>query len=68
MFDSSIFTHKSQFSHIRNLTGQLFTNINIYYCTQIYHYILTVLSGAADDDRAKLEDDDDKGLNTLLGW
>ncbi|KAK2155378.1 hypothetical protein NP493_2070g00014 [Ridgeia piscesae] len=23
--------------------------------------------GAADDDRAKLEDDDDKGLNTLLG-
>ena len=23
---------------------------------------------AGDDDRAKLEDDDDEELNTLLGW
>ena len=24
--------------------------------------------GAADDDRAKFEDNDDEELNTLLGW
>ena len=24
--------------------------------------------GAGDDDRAKLEDDDDEELNTLLDW